>query len=411
VGAALACSPACGAQESPESAPTSAPATGSATGTAQRIEEALAKIVATCAEAIGSVETRRQGEPRWSAIGVGGTFRERDWARTGEHAFARLRFVGGGFLDMREKTTILVDTAIHVDTGMLVAVAEPGGRAFAVKAADGSEARIEASTGQQTELRLTPSADHGLEIAVTSGTAKLITQDGERTVAAGEASALANQRAGDVVKLLAFPRSSLPGIDARFKFVAGKPVDLKWQGVAKAARYHVQVARDTEFHEVVVDRDSTATKTTFAPDEVGLYVWRTAAIDSANRLGEYGFARRMYFEDETPKELLVAPTDGAKIGFSEVAPRITFSWQSASETPKYRLVIGTGADPKSKSVVNVVTGDQQVTRSLGEGDYHWGVYAMRGNRETPIFLSPRTLTVGRHRVKAKTDELWKDSGR
>jgi hypothetical protein len=380
-------------------------------GTAQHVEAALAKIVATCAEATGTVETRRQGDPRWSAIGVGGTFRERDWARTGEHAFARLRFVGGGFLDMRENTTILVDTAIHVDTGTLVAVAEPGGGTFVVKAADGSEARIEADIFRSTELRLTPSADHGLEIAVTTGTAKVITQDGERTIGAGEASALANQRTGDVVKLLPFPRSTLPGIDARFEFVAGKQVDLKWQAVAKASRYRVQVARDTEFHELVVDRDSAATKTAFAPDEVGLYVWRTAAIDSASRVGEYGFARRMYFEDEPPKELLVAPADGAKIGFSEVAPRVTFSWQSASETPKYRLVIGTGADPTTKSVASIVTADQQVVKSLAEGDYHWGVYAIRGKRETPIFLSPRTLTVRRHRVKAKTDELWKDSGR
>ncbi|MGE5183138.1 MAG: hypothetical protein ACM31C_13800, partial [Acidobacteriota bacterium] len=329
-------------------------------------------------------------------------------ARTGDHSFARLRFVTGGFLDMRENTTILVDTAIHVDTGSLVAVAEPGGGPFVVKAADGSEARIEADPGgAHTELRLTPSAGKGLEIAVTSGKAKLITKDGERTLGSGEASELANDRAGDIVKLLPFPRSVLPGIDARFQFVAGKKVDLRWQAVPKAARYHVQIARDTEFHELVVDSDSAATKTSFSPDEVGLYVWRAAAVDPRGRVGEYGFARRMYFEDEAPKELLVAPADGAKIGFSEGSPRITFSWQSASETTKYRLVIGTGSDPATDTVASIVTGDQQVNvKSLGEGDYHWGVYAIRGKRETPIFLAPRELTIRRHRVKAKTDGLW-----
>ncbi len=407
LGAALAYAPACGQDSAPSPPPAPPPAAGSAVAAVPHVEEALAKIVATCADAAGTVEARRQGEPRWGAIGIGATFRERDWARTGDHAFARLRFVTGGFLDMRENTTILVDTAIHVDTGSLVAVAEAGGGPLVVKAADGTEARIAADSDAQAEVRLTPSASKGLEIAVTSGKAKLITKDGERMLGSGEASELANDRAGDVVKLLPFPRSVLPGIDARFQFVAGKKVDLKWQAVAKAARYHVQVARDTDFHELVFNSDSPATKTSFAPEEVGLYVWRTAALDAGGRLGEYGFARRMYFEDEAPKELLVAPADGAKIGFSEGAPHITFSWQSASETTKYRLVIGTGTDPTTDTVASIVTGDQQVTvKSLGEGNYHWGVYAIRGKRETPIFLAPRELTIRRHRVKAKTDELW-----
>lgn len=399
---ALACAPGCKGH----SAAPAPPRAGSAN--VRQVEQALAKIVATCAEATGTVEARREGDPRWGPIGVGAVFREHDWVRTGDHAYARLRFVAGGFLELREDTTILVDTAIHVDTGALVAVAEAGKGPLVVRAADGSEARIEAAAGgPNAEVRLTPSGASGLEIAVTGGAATVTTRAGARTIAAGEASQLAGGTTTDTVKLLPFPHSLLPGVDARFHYESGKAMDLSWTKVAGAARYHVQVARDTDFHVLVLEADTAAPRVSFSPDEAGMYVWRAAAVDAAGHVGELGFARRMYFEDAPPRDLLLAPADGAKIGFSTHLPAIAFSWQSASETAKYRLAISTGSDPAASPVASIVTTRQQVVlRSLGEGDYHWGVYAVKDGQDTPIFLAPRTLAVRRHRVKPKTDKLW-----
>lgn len=369
------------------------------------VEEALAKIVATCAEVRGKVETRRQGQPQWDPTNVGATFRQRDWVRTGPGGFARIRFSAGGFLEMREGTTILVDTALSVESGSLVAVAEPGAPIL-VKGKDGSEAKLVATAGETvTQIRLTPGSA-GLEIAVTQGAVNVITRDGEQPIATGEARDLIGHRTGDVVKLIAFPKSLSPGVDARFLFVPDMKVALTWRAVPQAARYHVQVARDTEFETLAVDTDASGTTTTFVPDAVGVYAWRVAAVDAAGRVGEFGFMRRIYCEEEEPRDLLVAPPDGIKFGFADKVPRISFSWQSAGNTKSYKLVISSASD-SSKPAATIVTAAQRVeVATLREGVYRWSVYAVRDNREVPIFLAPRTLIVRKQRVKAHTEKLW-----
>jgi hypothetical protein len=406
LGVALVSSPGCDGSSSgrTEKPVVAAPA---ADNVAQ-LEEALAAIVATCAEALGNVEVRRKGQPHWDQVAVGVAFRERDWVRTGAGGFARLRFAAGGFLDLRQNTTILVDRAIGIESGSLVGVAETGAEPIIIKAADGSEARIVASAdGPPAEFRLTPSSEAGLEIAVTKGNLNVITREGERAVAAGEASDLRQHRAGEVVKLLGFPKSLWPGVDARFLFAGDKQVALKWAPVPGAARYHAQIAYDTEFRDLVLDADTTTTGTSFSPDAVGIYVWRAAAIDAKGRLGEFGFARRIFFEQEPPHDLLLSPHDGIKVGFSDKHPRIMFSWQSAGDTKRYKLVIGRGDAPTSDPVVSIPTPRQQITvTTLREGTYRWGVYAVRGKEEIPIFIEPRELTIRKQRVKAKTDKLW-----
>ncbi len=387
--------------ERPAAAPVASP----------RVDEALAKIIATCAEVVGTVEVRRKGQPQWDPASVGATLRERDWVRTAAGAFARIRFSGRGFLDLPEQTTILVDSAISIETGSLVAVAAPG-EPLVVRAADGTEARIVAADGEApAELRLMPSKVAGLEVAVTKGTVKVITRAGEQPVAAGEASDVANERTGEVVKLLDFPRSVAPGIDARFLFAPDKPIAMTWKPVAGATRYQIQVARDTELRSLVLGTETTATTAAFTPTSVGEYAWRVAAIDAQGRLGEYGFVRRMYIEEESPRELLLAPTDGARIGFADKMPRVTFSWRPAGDTKRYKLVIGRGPDPKSQTVVTLETANQQlIVTALREGTYRWGVYAIR-DRETPIFLAPRELTIRKQHVKAHTDKLWETGTR
>ena len=200
-----------------------------------------------------------------------------------------------------------------------------------------------------------------------------------------------------------------PGIDARFLFVKDKSIKLTWQPVPGASRYHVQIARDTEFREMLMAIDTISTSTTFLPDRVGVYAWRIAARDKTERLGENGFARRIYLEEDPPKDLLLAPVDGAKVGFSDAYPRIEFSWQTPGDATQFKLVIGRGSVPTIDPVVALATNEQHVEiGTLREGAYRWGVYAIRDGLEEPIFISPRVLTIRRQRVKAHTEKLWDD---
>ena len=192
----------CGSDAKDEAPP---PSKGSAD---TKVQEALADIVATTADVLGTVEVRRKGSATWDRVAVGTTLRERDWIRTNKGSFARVRFGDRGFVDLRENTTIIVDNAIKVEAGTLTGRAEPGKAALVVRAEDGSEAKIAAAEGSEpAEFRLTPIKNKGVEIAVTRGAANVSTATGERSLKAGQASDIANNAAGDVVQLITFPRA------------------------------------------------------------------------------------------------------------------------------------------------------------------------------------------------------------
>jgi hypothetical protein len=164
--------------------------------------------------------------------------------------------------------------------------------------------------------------------------------------------------------------------------------------VPGAKGYHVQVASDTEFRTLLVDGPVERETTWFTPPATGMYAWRVAARDAAGRVGEPGFARRIFVEEATPRDLLVAPRHAARFGFADTPPRVVFAWQSAGDTGEYRVVVTRGAEPSSDIVTSVTTRNQQlVIDSLGEGSYRWGVYAVRADHDSPLFTEPRLLTI------------------
>ncbi|MBA3464356.1 MAG: hypothetical protein H0T46_30675 [Deltaproteobacteria bacterium] len=378
-------------------------------GSNARVAQDLANIVATCAEASDTVQVRRRGQPHWERVTVGMTFRERDWVRTGPGSFARIRILDRGFVELRENTTILVDTAITVEGEPIVGEALAGAPPMTIRAADGTEATITAQAwGSSARFRVTPSSDKGIEIAVTGGQATVTTAGTERVLGKGQATDISTNRAGDVVTLLAYPRSLSPGVDARFQFAAERPTTLTWATVPEAARYLVQVSRDTDFRSLVVNKDVTRPTATFVAPADGTYAWRVAARDASGRLGEFGFARRIFFEVEVPRDLLIAPRNDARYGFGDSPPRIVFSWQSAGDATRYKLVVHRASDPNGNPVAEISTDQQQLeVATLGEGAYLWGVYAVRRGSEQPVFIEPRVVTIRKQRVKANTDELWK----
>jgi hypothetical protein len=199
---------------------------------------------------------------------------------------------------------------------------------------------------------------------------------------------------GDAVQLLDFPTSVDPGIDARYRFVADAAIRLTWKPVAGASGSRVPVARDLAFVAVEQTLDVAGTEATFTPRGEGVYAWRVATRDGAGRLGEYGFARRIYCEHEAPRDLLVGPNDGAVVRFADAPPPVAFTWQSSGESQSYRLVVTRGRDFAAEPVVSRVTAEQRVEiAGLAAGEYVWGVYLDDKKPPVPLFVRPRTLVV------------------
>jgi hypothetical protein len=123
-----------------------------------------------------------------------------------------------------------------------------------------------------------------------------------------------------------------------------------------------------------------------------------ASRDRDGRYGEFGFARRIFCEEEEPKDLLLAPAEAASVAWSETE-KVRFSWQAAASTEEYRLRVFRGADMAAAPVIDVTTREQfHELSGLQPGEYHWGVWR-EGKTSRPIFLKPRQLTL---RKVAKT---------
>jgi hypothetical protein len=299
---------ACGDAKSSTTEPEGPPA--AITPAPQVVEEALAAIVATCAKC-ERTEVRRRGKPYWEPIAMGGTFRDGDWIRTQGSGTARIRFVSGGHLDLDEKTTLFVeaDTAkravngkvagVHVamQAGGASGVLESKDAPLQIRTSDG-EVRIAGSDGAGSEFRLKPTTDGAVEVAVQKGELVVKGGGGEKRLGTGKPDPKLDPKTpiAPIVKkkdTIAFPSSTSPRIDARFKCFALLEIPMRWSAVAGATGYRVLVARDLSFRSVVAVKDVKDTSFVFRPPGPGTYVWRVAAKD-ARGFGEFGFARRIF---------------------------------------------------------------------------------------------------------------------
>ena len=370
-----------------------------------------APVIGTPIELVGNVKVKRGGTTEWQPLAKGASIHVGDSVRVADESSVRIKIDGRGTVDITEPTTVLINDAISLQDGSFMAFVQPGEKGFVVKDPDGFDANLtpEPNATEPTTFRVTPAAHNSIDIAVIKGIVNVETDSGSQVVRAGTASRIEKKVVSAPVSLIAFPKSISPGIDARFHFVVDKPIDLQWASVKDAVGYHVQVSKDAEFRQLVLNEDATSTAMQFAPKAAGMYAWRVAARDKNDRLGEFGFGRRIYFEQQPPKDLLLTPPNGAKVGFSESYPKIEFSWQSLGDASGYKLVVGRGPVPSVDPIVTIPTEAQKVeVGSLREGVYHWGVYAIVDGREEPVFINAREITIRKQRVKAHTENLWNE---
>jgi hypothetical protein len=280
--------------------------------------------------------------------------------------------VGRGFID--EGEALLVPLVIQEDDGSQVSLSSAGRASF----------------------RLSKTA-RGTEVAVSEGKLTLSSKGKQVQVAKGQAADVAKGGSvSEVVELLDFPPSISPGVDARLQCVPGMSIGLKWGKVDRAAGYQVQVGQDFNFQNLVVNTSVVATESRFSPPGPGTYVWRVAAKDLQDRAGEYGFARRIFCEQEAPEDLLLSPERATSYAYDEGRPpNVQFSWQSAGSTTSYRLVVARQADLLAAPPIvdRKVDGQRAEVGDLGAGDYYWGVYADDGAQPVPIFTTARKLSV------------------
>lgn len=372
--------------------------------------------VARASITIGEVELRRASSEQWVAITAGTELERGDLIRTGKGSFVAVKFKTGGGFELEENGLMIIrvaevpavaGAATSAPTQQTVVALQSGTArgVFAededllaplvIEEDDGTRVTLAPSAArEETSIRLSKTS-RGTEVAVSKGSAVLTT--GTRRVALKQGQAADVRRAGglsEVVELLDFPPSVAPGIDARFQFAQNLSIPVAWKAVNGAAGYRLQVAKDLGFQSVVTNVDVAGTDTEFRPLEAGTYAWRVAAKDAQGRLGEYGFARRIFAELEAPMDLLVAPENGASYAYDDkLPPPILFAWQSSASATQYRLVIAKSVDLLDGPIVDRHLTEQRAeVADLEPGEYWWGVY-LAGGQAVPVFNAPRKLVV------------------
>lgn len=270
-------------------------------------------IVATCASEHGTVSGRRQGAAYWEPVKLGSVFRHGDWVRTGELSSARVEFLNGGGLALEPKTILVIDhppttrpgqtpmAGVALEQGIVhghfpEALSAQAIQPLRVRTADGGELTLASGGDDATDFRL-ERRNGKTEVTVLTGQVQVAVQGAVRSLSAGHyAEVGAAGLEGEAEELIPFPSSLGPGVDARFGRSKALEVELSWTQVAGASGYRLQVARDLSFQQLAVDEDLTSAQFQFMPAEVGTYAWRVASRDHDGRVGEFGFARRLYIE-------------------------------------------------------------------------------------------------------------------
>jgi hypothetical protein len=371
-------------------------------------------VMATCAEVKGTAQLRRSSHPYWEPLTEGGILRDGDWVRTLAESHARIEFMTGGSLELSENAVVVVEMPavkdvpagvaaaprVSVESGEVQATPAYDDRArdakpLLVRTPDGktSVLQAEGDSATPTTFRLSAS-DAGVSVAAVRGQGTVKSAETVLPVSTKAAAVLAAETPPKPVELPDFPASLAPGIDARLKFEQGKTkTRLLWSPVDDAVGYRIQIARDLSFTVQVRNVDVPSLGYSLEPDSKGLYVWRVATRTKGGVVGEYGFARRIFYEVDEPKEMLLGPEDATTVSFAGDLPVVPFTWQAGAQNTTYRLMISRAGDPQIEPVVSVTTTDQRFeVKTLGAGEYHWGVY-VDGRVLKPLFLKPRKLVV------------------
>ncbi len=343
-------------------------------------------VSATCAQLDGAGEVRRSKHPYWEPLGCGTPLKDGDWVRTGAGAAAHLELAEGGRLDVAERSVVVIEP--RVDATPRIALEEGELRAtltssITVRRPGGAAQLLQAPAVYRVAAPEGPG--EGVEVTRLEGKPAAAPPAIDAGVAVKPAAAAA--------AVTAFPSSVSPGIDARLKFDPRGWVKLTWSAVPGAVRYRVQTARDWSFTQETKNADVEGTSWLMRPDGLGLHVWRVAAVGADGQSGEFGYARRLFLEEETPTDLLVSPADG----FTSQQAGVTFSWEANGGS--YRVMVSKGPDPQRAPVFNEVTALPTATVSaLQPGTYTWGVY-QEGAVLKPLFLKPRKLVVAAAKKK------------
>ena len=267
----------------------------------------------------GNVEIQQAGSMGWQDAEKGMKLKKGDRVRTRSGSRCVVQFDDGSQL------TVKSDSLVHIDElsedvrtrqknsaiKLLVSDVEAS---ILRPTAKGSRFLIETpgSTAQIKKARMNISVnkDNQTEYKLLSGDVSVTSGGKNVKIAANEVLRLA--QGGRVMsrgKLLGVPLPQAPGnLEWRVSVREKVPVNFVWERVREAATYHLMVAHDRYFSNLVYDNARIRATGATVPDlAAGPYYWRVSSVDSKGRESLFSpFSVFRLIHDQTPPLLTMS---------------------------------------------------------------------------------------------------------
>src|SRR3989339_104981 len=180
-------------------------------------------------------------------------------------------------------------------------------------------------------------------------------------------------------------------------------VDLGWNDVTNAKQFHLQIAKDENFRDLLLDKELSETHLTYNKLEEGNYFWRVAVLDSDRP--NLGWSDSRSFVVMKSEIRFISPTEGALVWANDGKQAITFEWEADFLIESYTLVVGGGGkraisiEKTAKQHPNKFTGKMyQEELVLPVGEYDW--YLIFGKANLVEKSSPMKLRLRYNRPVA-----------
>ncbi|MEO8279778.1 MAG: FecR domain-containing protein [Ideonella sp.] len=146
----------------------------------------------------------------------------------------------------------------------------------------------------------------------------------------------------------------------------GAAARFEWAGVNDAKRYRLQIARDTEFADLVFDNAAISQTSQLVELAPGRYHWRLASIaetrEGRDDAGPFGEAQTFEQRDLPPPLPLAEPLVGAD--------GVRLRWDPPTTGRSVRLQIAEDADFRKMALDRTVSEASELLAELGPGRYY-----------------------------------------
>jgi hypothetical protein len=291
--------------------------------------DGFGEFIARLADVQRDVKVRPADAVAWTDARLGASVRNRDALQTFSNSRARIDFTTDNHLQIGQNSLVIFssntadpflqrrDPAVVVMQGELGGVVNEGYGAFAVQLPTGvAVLNADPETGETADFKLTVNPDKSSTIAMYAGTAAIEVSGRNYQLGRNEALTITEDgRTGGVRKLPGAPRVTTPGRDlvARFRDMPPR-VNFEWRDVSGAQNYRLELARDADFEEIMVDEYLNETSFVHGNLAAGNYYWRVRARDGWVQ-GPATKARRVrVVQDLEPPSLELSPIQQAATG-------------------------------------------------------------------------------------------------